>query len=203
MQDYFITDTQTHSPRWKAAFPDAVILSAPSTLPNGSPETRCWVLASDTYDWADLIKDMASSGAQVIVMTMNASREELTTGLAAGARGYTEVYSSPNTLTQIADSLSKGALWIPAEALALLIGTLHNQVTGTAATKEAKLDQLTQRENEVVHILSQGKTNKEIARLLGISERTVKEHLGSVFSKLNVKDRLQLALLYRRATHSE
>ena len=54
---------------------------------------------------------------------------------------------------------------------------------------------LTKRELEVARLVANGSSNKEIARQLGITERTVKAHVGAVFQKLNVRDRLQLALI--------
>jgi two-component system nitrate/nitrite response regulator NarL len=56
---------------------------------------------------------------------------------------------------------------------------------------------LTQRELEVARTVVSGASNKEIARQLGITERTVKSHVGAIFEKLQVRDRLQLAMLIR------
>ncbi|MGC7837688.1 response regulator transcription factor [Pseudomonas wayambapalatensis] len=54
---------------------------------------------------------------------------------------------------------------------------------------------ITEREHDVIHYLSKGLTNKEIARKLGISQHTVRDHLSSVFRKLNVSSRIELAIL--------
>jgi DNA-binding NarL/FixJ family response regulator len=59
-----------------------------------------------------------------------------------------------------------------------------------------RLSMLTGREQEVSRAVAKGSSNKEIARQLGITERTVKAHIGSVFQKLNVRDRLHLALIF-------
>jgi DNA-binding NarL/FixJ family response regulator len=55
-------------------------------------------------------------------------------------------------------------------------------------------EELSGREAEVAREVVAGRSNKEIARVLGITERTVKAHLGAIFAKLGVRDRLQLAL---------
>lgn len=60
---------------------------------------------------------------------------------------------------------------------------------------EPALDVLSQRERQVAEAASRGSTNKEIARTMGITERTVKAHLSAVFEKLDVRDRMQLSLL--------
>jgi two-component system, NarL family, nitrate/nitrite response regulator NarL len=60
------------------------------------------------------------------------------------------------------------------------------------------LSQLTQREREVAVEAAKGLSNKEIARILDITDRTVKAHLASIFERLKVKDRLHLALILNR-----
>jgi DNA-binding NarL/FixJ family response regulator len=58
-----------------------------------------------------------------------------------------------------------------------------------------RLSMLTRREQEVARAVANGSSNKEVARQLGITERTVKAHIGAVFQKLNARDRLHLALI--------
>ena len=60
---------------------------------------------------------------------------------------------------------------------------------------EPALEVLSQRERQVAEAASRGSTNKEIARTMGITERTVKAHLSAAFDKLGVRDRMQLSLL--------
>lgn len=67
------------------------------------------------------------------------------------------------------------------------------------STSAIALKQLTSREKAVALEVAKGATNKEIARTLNITERTVKAHLGSAFNKLNVRDRLQLVLVMNPA----
>jgi DNA-binding NarL/FixJ family response regulator len=62
---------------------------------------------------------------------------------------------------------------------------------------DAKLSELTSREKEVALLLKEGKTYKNIAQKLDITPRTVKAHAGHIYTKLNVKDRLALALLLK------
>lgn len=54
---------------------------------------------------------------------------------------------------------------------------------------------ITEREHDIIHCLSNGLTNKEIGQKLGISQHTVRDHLSSVFKKLNIHSRLELAIL--------
>jgi DNA-binding NarL/FixJ family response regulator len=62
------------------------------------------------------------------------------------------------------------------------------------AAESAKIEGLTEREREVIRLLSQGKKNKQIAEELYISETTVRHHLTSIFDKLGVEDRLELSI---------
>jgi len=64
-----------------------------------------------------------------------------------------------------------------------------------SAPPEPALDKLSQRERQVAEAVARGSTNKEIARVMAITERTVKAHLTASFEKLGVRDRMQLSLL--------
>jgi DNA-binding NarL/FixJ family response regulator len=70
-------------------------------------------------------------------------------------------------------------------------------VAQISSNKTVSLDELTKRECQVAKAVADGLSNREIAARLSISERTVKARLTSVFQKLNVRDRVQLALLLR------
>jgi DNA-binding NarL/FixJ family response regulator len=70
-------------------------------------------------------------------------------------------------------------------------------VAQISSSKAVSLDELTKRERQVAKAVADGLSNREIAARLSISERTVKARLTSVFQKLNVRDRVQLALLLR------
>lgn len=204
MDNHFITDNHTLSPRWHRAFSEACVLLGTEGELQLDPDCRYWIVASDQMDWPQLVRSLASQGSQVVLLTLQADRDELLTALACGARGYVEAFANPKILKQVANSLAAGALWLPADAVAELAGSLqHSLAMRPASHKANPLTGLTARELEVVAVLSEGRTNKEIARHLAISERTVKEHLGTVFQKLQVKDRLQLALLFNQTRHSQ
>ncbi|MDP3828327.1 MAG: helix-turn-helix transcriptional regulator, partial [Polaromonas sp.] len=75
-------------------------------------------------------------------------------------------------------------------------GRVQAQASGAAAAEGANWSKdLTDREKEVAATLAAGASNKEIARALGITERTVKAHVGAILEKLHVRDRLQLSLI--------
>jgi DNA-binding NarL/FixJ family response regulator len=107
--------------------------------------------------------------------------------LAAGAVGYVLKDSSPEDLRAAVRSAAKGHAPIdPRVAAALLPGA------GTAPG-----ERLSHRELQVLRLVSKGMANKQIGRALGITERTVKVHLGNVFRRIGVTDRTSAALWAR------
>lgn len=109
--------------------------------------------------------------------------------------GYCHAYSDPATLRQVQQVIDAGQVWIGKSLMQrLLHGT--KQLTGSVATaKDDWSAGLTAREREVAVLAANGASNMAIATECSISERTVvKAHLSAVFTKLNITDRLQLAL---------
>ena len=112
-----------------------------------------------------------------------------------GIRGYVKITDSPSTLARAIQSVQSGEIWaerrILEKAIAnpmLLPETVQSHVPG--------LPPLTNREMEVLTMVLQGASNREIADRSSISERTVKTHLYRVYRKLNVKSRTKaIALL--------
>jgi len=86
-----------------------------------------------------------------------------------------------------------GGLWMPPELMQRFVALSMRVVPGEAPV-EPELNELTSRELMVAEQIAHGATNREIAAALDISERTVKAHLSAIFEKLDVRDRVQLAL---------
>jgi len=118
----------------------------------------------------------------------------------AGAHGFIADDISPSLLTKAIQSVSKGEVWVPRK----LISRLISELARSKAAKEGRQDlaaretmaKLTPREFEVAQMVHLGGNNKMIARELDISERTVKAHLSAIFRKLNIANRLHLALFF-------
>lgn len=121
--------------------------------------------------------------------------------LAAGALGCCGPDLAEEQVRRILSIVEDGGVWISNVALPQLLQRLRSRSTPAAeqaATASppvaAGLAGLTHREREIAHMVASGDSNKIIARKLNITDRTVKAHLTTVFQKLNVHDRLQLAL---------
>lgn len=129
----------------------------------------------------------------VLVLTSFSDQARILDALEAGAEGYLLKHSEPERiLAGIRDVMSGGSPLDPKAARVLLT---HRR------TAEEPGVHLTSREREVLRMVGDGHPNKTIARRLGITERTVKAHLTSVYQRLGVADRTQAALWAQR--HAE
>jgi len=136
-----------------------------------------------------------SPDTRVIAMSRSPNDDEGLAALRAGARGYCNVYIEPSLLAKAVDTVQRGEAWIGrrlTDRLVALVGQTASAQVDTDTSLD--LDLLTGREREIALHVGGGASNKAIAQRLGITERTVKAHLGSVFAKLGIHDRLQLAL---------
>ncbi|MGD0604216.1 MAG: response regulator transcription factor [Streptosporangiaceae bacterium] len=125
------------------------------------------------------------SAARVLVLTSATEPAAASLAVRSGAAGVLYKDVDPDALVRAIRSVHDGHLLLAPEAA----GTLMHPAA------VAGLDALTTREREVLAELAQGRSNREIARALGVSEKTVKTHVSSVLAKLGVADRTQAALL--------
>jgi DNA-binding NarL/FixJ family response regulator len=133
------------------------------------------------------------SSPHVIVLTSFLDDDRLLPALEAGAAGYLLKNSQPTELARAVRAAQAGEAIIDPTAAARLVSALSDP--DRARPGSAPLDQLTSREREVLALIAQGRANKRIALELGISEKTVKTHVGHVLAKLGVTDRTQAAVL--------
>jgi DNA-binding NarL/FixJ family response regulator len=126
--------------------------------------------------------------ADVLVLTSYSDSERIVAALDAGAVGYLLKDADPEDVLQGIRTVSRGGSPIHPLAARTLLGT-------RAGSPQV---QLTTRETEVLRLVREGLANKQIARRLAISERTVKAHLTSAFSRIGVADRTQAAVWAER-----
>ena len=121
------------------------------------------------------------------MLTSFSDRGRVRDAIDAGAVGYVLKDSDPAELLQAIRAVARGESPIDPRVARTLL-----QLRSTTVNAE-----LTAREQEVLALVGQGRANKQIARALGISERTVKAHLGKVFRQIGVGDRTSAALWAR------
>jgi DNA-binding NarL/FixJ family response regulator len=129
--------------------------------------------------------------SRVIVLTSFLDDERLLPAIQAGAAGYLLKNVEPSELARAIHAAHRGEAIIDPTAAARLVQAFADR--GTARPPEP--ERLTRREHEVLELIVGGRSNKRIAIELGISEKTVKTHVGHVLEKLGVADRTQAALL--------
>jgi len=130
-----------------------------------------------------------ASRSRVIVLTSFLEDDRLLPALEAGAAGYLLKNSQPAELARAVRAAHAGEAIIDPTVAARLVHALSERPAAPA------FDDLTTRERDVLALIAQGRSNKRIALELGISEKTVKTHVGHVLAKLDVTDRTQAAVL--------
>jgi DNA-binding NarL/FixJ family response regulator len=128
-----------------------------------------------------------SARSRVLVLTSAAGPTSPALALQAGAAGFLYKDVDPDALVRAIRSVHDGHTVLAPEAAGLVTARPGGDVRGVAA--------LTGREREVLALLADGRSNREIARILHVSEKTVKTHVSAVLAKLGVADRTQAALL--------
>jgi DNA-binding NarL/FixJ family response regulator len=135
----------------------------------------------------------AAPAARTIILTCCADAEMHQRAIALGARGLVLKSQPVDVLLKAIRRVNAGELWIERELMHTVIGQMMTQQTARDPEAE-KIGALTVREREIVAHIGQGSKNKQIAEKLFISETTVRHHLTSIFSKLEVSDRLELVI---------
>lgn len=126
--------------------------------------------------------------------------------LRAGVRGYTNRLCSAEVLGALLATVDSGEIWAGRQVTDYLLNTriAHGAPARDASAEDsgaALLEGLTSREAEIAGQVAAGLSNKVIAIENGISERTVKAHLNSIFRKTGIRNRVQLALTVAQAEH--
>jgi DNA-binding NarL/FixJ family response regulator len=132
------------------------------------------------------------SKSRIIVLTIHDDREYLFKTLQMGAEGYLLKDAEPDVLIEAIRNVNRGQSYIQANMTKELVREF-NRVTLHEKDKNEE-NNLTSREIEVLELIAEGMINKEIAKKLYISEKTVKNHVSNIFKKLNVSDRTQAAI---------
>jgi two-component system nitrate/nitrite response regulator NarL len=143
----------------------------------------------------DVLRFLAESRSNVrtIVISVEPKEEEILIALKLGARGFVLKDSASTTLYNSIRAVMTGQYWMYSKS-ASGPDQILKQFGDSANLAKSKKFGLTEREIEIVKAVVSGHPNKEIASLLSISEHTVKHHITSIFDKLGVYNRLELAL---------
>lgn len=208
-QHLFVSPTGVPLSRWLVAFPKALVVKQKDLRKNSEQLNHAamvWLHLDPAQPSARQLETLRKKIGPIrcIALADVPDNEDALALFSAGARGYCNAHATAANLKQVANVVKAGGLWI-GEALMtrLLVATqnalLSNQLAKSpafpSATQSVKLQALSVREHEVALRIASGSSNKEIARLLGITDRTVKAHVSAIFQKLDARDRLHVALI--------
>lgn len=184
--------------RWLEAFEGAIVVAnVPQALPRLEQGGVAWVDIAMLDSFAAL--RAARPDVVIVAMTLIPSADEAVTALNAGARGYCHALAAPEMLRQVALVVCNGGIWLGPDLMARAAGAFAQAITPGTRPALDVFEALTPRERAVALQVAEGAANKEIARRLNITLRTVKAHLSAIFDKLGVRDRLQLVVAVRRS----
>jgi DNA-binding NarL/FixJ family response regulator len=122
--------------------------------------------------------------AKVLILSMHAAEEFVRRAISAGASGYLVKDSAPQELGLAIEALMRGDVYLSSRVSRQLVALLMEP----GAEPESSLDSLTLRQREVLQMIAEGKSTKEIAAILEVSIKTVETHRASVMSRLGIHD---------------
>jgi len=133
----------------------------------------------------------------VIIFSIIESREEVLRSIDLGAMGYISKSTTGKEIVNIIRRVLAGEIWIPKNLLTQSSPTVMQERMHfeTDANKASSVEELTNRQREVFDLLSHGKSNRNIALDLGVSEHTVRVHMTAILRALRVENRTQAAVL--------
>ena len=164
----------------RASTPDILLLDI--SMPGGGLNALAGILSA--------IPDQ-----KIVMLTVSETNADVAQALKAGARGYVLKGVGSKALAEILRDVASGQSYVSPSLSARLLSDLL-QPTGS---KPDPLSQLTGREAEILKLVGEGLSNKEVAARLSLQEKTVKHHMTRVLAKLNVRNRTEAALLMHEA----
>jgi len=135
-----------------------------------------------------------SPHSRVIILTSFGDEDKVFPAIRAGAQGYLLKDVAPNDLVQAVRAVHLGQVQLHPEVVRKLMSAVAVQEEPAAGRQTAFVQDLTEREVEVLGLIAGGLSNREIAEKLIISEKTVKTHVSNILSKLHLEDRTQAAI---------
>jgi DNA-binding NarL/FixJ family response regulator len=159
---------------------------------DAKPDVLLLDLSMPDVDGIEVTERVATSSpdTRVVLFTSFSDREQIVRALDAGAIGYLLKDAEPDAIHDALRAAARGEAPLAPKAAAALLAS--------RSERAANAVELTTRERDVLALVIAGDANKQIARKLGISEKTVKGHLTNLFQRIGVQDRTQAALWAER-----
>lgn len=136
---------------------------------------------------------------KIVILTASEEDDHLFSALKIGARAFVLKGVAARELIRILHAVAAGESYVPPALAASVLLEMHE--TGAHSREESKnpINELTDRERDILENLAQGLSNKEIGEKLFLSEKTVKHYMTNILQKLQVRNRVEAALLAQRS----
>lgn len=132
---------------------------------------------------------------KIVMLTVSDEEQHLFEAIKSGAQGYLLKNLEPYQLYDLLESISRGEAPLSGAIATKILKEFTRPSQDSTQQQQAEIiEELTPREAEVLQLVSEGKTNKEIAAILFLSENTVKIHLRNILDKLHLQNRIQVAV---------
>src|SRR5512139_1720691 len=162
------------------------------------PDLMVMDLRMKPMDGLAMLEQIRKDGCTIpaVVLTMSDSEVDLGNAIRAGVRGYLLKDMAPEEVVDAIRRVAAGELVVAPTMTVKMIDMLRGDQPGQEPKNSLKL--LTDREREILQLLSRGESNKSIALTLSISYDTVKQHVRHILNKLNLSSRVKAAVLFAK-----
>jgi two-component system nitrate/nitrite response regulator NarL len=162
------------------------------------PDLLVMDLRMKPMDGLAMLEQIRKDGCTIpaVVLTMSDSEVDLGNAIRAGVRGYLLKDMAPEEVVDAIRRVAAGELVVAPTMTVKMIDMLRGDQPGQEPKNSLKL--LTEREREILQLLSRGESNKAIAQTLKISYDTVKQHVRHILNKLNLSSRVKAAVLFAK-----
>ncbi len=138
----------------------------------------------------------ASPTVKIVMLTVSEADDDIITALKAGAKGYVLKGVGSTTLVEIIEGTAMGESYVSPSLAARLLSEMGTRVADQTDSNDP-LATLTRREREILQLVANGLSNKEVGLKLVLQEKTIKHHMTSLMGKLHVRNRTEAAVLMR------
>ena len=166
------------------------------TIANTKPDVVLLDAESDNGATLERLSEIAAANAisRILVLAKNVGNGLSERALLDGAHGVVKRTIPTETLLTVVRKVHEGEMWFDRMLMSRILSRADKRNCGSAQ-ETAPADILTKRERDITRLIASGLANKDIALRLGLSEKTVRNHLSTIYSKLGLTNRLELGLL--------